>query len=72
VGDREILKTSLNSSSKNTPETNIFPQGTKSLLTNVICVCYRDHVVAGWPGVKYSDMSGRITEKTVVFCCQNY
>jgi hypothetical protein len=36
VGDREILETHLNSASKNTPETDIFPHGTKSLLTSVI------------------------------------
>jgi len=36
VGDREILKTHLNSASKNTTETDIFPHGTKSLLTSVI------------------------------------
>jgi len=36
VGDREILETHLNSASKNTPETDIFPHGTKSLLNNVI------------------------------------
>jgi hypothetical protein len=35
VGDREILKTYLNSASKNTSETDIFPHGTKSLLTSV-------------------------------------
>jgi hypothetical protein len=38
----------------------------------MICVGYRDHVVAGDLGVKYSDMSGRIAEKMVVFCCKNY
>jgi hypothetical protein len=38
VGDREILETYLNSASKNTPETDTFPHGTKSLLTNVIIV----------------------------------
>jgi len=31
VGDREILKTYLNSASKNTSETDIFPHGTKFL-----------------------------------------
>jgi hypothetical protein len=36
VGDGEILETYLNSASKNTPETDIFPHGTKSLLTSVI------------------------------------
>jgi len=36
VGDREILEIYLNSASKNTPETDIFPHGTKSLLTSVI------------------------------------
>jgi len=36
VGDREILETYLNSASKNTSETDIFPRGTKSLLTSVI------------------------------------
>jgi len=35
VGDREILQTYLNSASKNTSETDIFPHGTKSLLTSV-------------------------------------
>jgi hypothetical protein len=37
VGYREILETYLNSASKNTSDTDIFPQGTKSLLTSVIC-----------------------------------
>jgi len=36
VGDREILETYLNAASKNTSETDIFPHGTKSLLTSVI------------------------------------
>jgi hypothetical protein len=36
VGDREILEIYLNSASKNASETDIFPYGTKSLLTNVI------------------------------------
>jgi hypothetical protein len=36
VGDREILETYMNSASKNTPETALFPHGTKSLLTSVI------------------------------------
>ena len=34
--DREILETYLNSASKNTSETDIFPHGTKSLLNGVI------------------------------------
>jgi hypothetical protein len=36
VGDREILETYLNSASKHTSETDIFPHGTKWLLTSVI------------------------------------
>ena len=36
MGDREILETYLNSVSKNTLETDIFPHGTKCLLTIVI------------------------------------
>jgi len=36
VGDREILEKYLNSASKNTSETDIFPHGPKSLLTSVI------------------------------------
>jgi hypothetical protein len=36
VGDREFLETYLNSGSKNTSETDIFPHGTKSLLTSVM------------------------------------
>jgi len=36
VGDREILETFLNSASKNTPETDIFPHGSKPLLAKVI------------------------------------
>ena len=36
VGGREILETYLNSVSKNTSETTIFPHGTISLLTSVI------------------------------------
>jgi hypothetical protein len=43
VGDREIMKTYLNSASKTTSETDIFPHGTKSLLTSVI-VCVFIHV----------------------------
>jgi len=38
VGDREILETYLNSAYKNTPETDIFPHGPKSLLASVINV----------------------------------
>jgi len=38
VGDREILETYLNSTSKNTSETDIFLHGTKSLSTSVIVV----------------------------------
>ena len=37
VGDREILEICLNSASKITAETDIFPHGMKSLLTSVIC-----------------------------------
>jgi len=40
VGDREILETYLNSVSKNTSETDIFPHGTKSLLTSVVSPIY--------------------------------
>jgi len=36
MGDGEILETYLNSASKNTSERDIFPHGTKSLLTGVI------------------------------------
>jgi hypothetical protein len=36
VSDREILEIYMNSGSKNTPETDIFPHATKSLLTSVI------------------------------------
>ena len=36
MGDRESLDIYLNSASKNTSETDIFPYGTKSMLTNVI------------------------------------
>jgi len=36
VGDREILETYLNSASKNTSDTDIFPHGSKSLLNSVI------------------------------------
>ena len=35
MGDREILGTYLNSAPKNTSETDIFPHGTKSLLSSV-------------------------------------
>jgi len=35
VGDREIMGTYVNSVSKNTLEKDIFPHGTKSLLTSV-------------------------------------
>ena len=35
VGDREILETYLNSASKNTSETDIFPHGPKSFLASV-------------------------------------
>jgi hypothetical protein len=38
VGDRETMETYLNSASKNTSETDIFPRGTKSLLTSVIFI----------------------------------
>ena len=36
MGDTEILETYWNSASKNTSETDIFPHGTKRLLTSVI------------------------------------
>jgi hypothetical protein len=36
VGDREILETYSNSASKNTSETDIFPNGAKSLLTSIM------------------------------------
>jgi hypothetical protein len=36
VGDGEILETYLNSASKNTSQTDIFPHGTKFLLNIVI------------------------------------
>jgi len=36
VGDREILEIYLNSASKNTSSTDIFPYGTKSLFASVI------------------------------------
>jgi hypothetical protein len=36
VGDREILETYLNSASRESSETDIFPHGTNSLLTSVI------------------------------------
>jgi hypothetical protein len=36
VGDRVILGAYLNSASKNTPETDIVPHGTKPFLTSVI------------------------------------
>jgi hypothetical protein len=36
VGDREILEKYLNSTSKSTSVTDIFPRGTKSLLTIVL------------------------------------
>jgi len=36
VGDREVLETCLNSASKITSERDIFPYGTKSLLTSAI------------------------------------
>jgi len=39
VDDREILGTYLNSASKNTSETDIFPHDTKSLLTSFIDGC---------------------------------
>ena len=35
MGDRAILETYLNSASKTTSEIDIFPRGTKSLLTSV-------------------------------------
>jgi hypothetical protein len=35
MGGREILETYLNSLSKSTSETDIFPHGTKSLLTSL-------------------------------------
>jgi hypothetical protein len=38
VGDRETPETYLNSASKNTSETDLFPHETKSLLISVIKV----------------------------------
>jgi hypothetical protein len=44
VGDRKILKTNPNSASKNTSETDIFPNGPKSLLTSIMYeVCKYTH-----------------------------
>ena len=40
MGDTEILETYLNSASTNTSETDIFPHGTKSLLTIVVIRTY--------------------------------
>ena len=37
MGGREIRETYLNSASKNTSETDIFPHGPKSLLTTAMC-----------------------------------
>jgi hypothetical protein len=37
VGDKEILETYLYSASKSTSDKDIFPHGTKSFLTSVIC-----------------------------------
>jgi hypothetical protein len=48
VGDREILETYLNSASKNTSETDLFPHGTKSLLTSVIGVTKYDNIETLW------------------------
>ena len=45
MGDREILETYLNSTSKNTSETNIFPHGPKYLLTIVISECPNGEIV---------------------------
>ena len=36
MGDREFLETYSNTASINTPETDIFPHGSKSLLTSVM------------------------------------
>jgi hypothetical protein len=41
VGNRAILKIYLNSMSKNTSETDLFPHGTKTLLNSVIILLYR-------------------------------
>lgn len=41
VSDREILETDLNSASKSTSETDVFPHGAKSLFTSAIS----DHLV---------------------------
>ena len=43
--NREILEIYLNSVSKNTSETDIFPHGPKSLLTSVIYVAELYHCV---------------------------
>jgi len=46
VGDRDILEMYLDSASKNTSETDIFPHGKKYLLTSVIngwSFCYHQH-----------------------------
>jgi hypothetical protein len=48
MGDREILQTYLNSASKNTSETDIFPHGTKSLLTSVIYSDIQSHDESAW------------------------
>jgi len=65
VGDREILETYLNSASKNTAETDIFPHGTKSLLTSVISVLlkpvpFEERIVLSWSAltVRLTQVSG--------------
>jgi len=45
VGDREIMETYLNSASKNTSDTDIFPHGTKSLLTSVFSRQYIQKII---------------------------
>jgi len=62
VGDREIVETYLNSVPKNTTEADIFPHGTKSLLTSVII---RNFVTIVQVSLKSGKNNGYFTWKPI-------
>jgi hypothetical protein len=59
VGYKEILQTYLNSTPKNTSETDLFPRGTESLLTSVEFASRRWGGVEACTGVWWGSMRER-------------
>jgi hypothetical protein len=75
VGGREILETYLNSASKNTSETDIFPHGTKSLLTSVfgVTICKTPESCTYTVALFCSHQpKGRVCHKINVICLHSF